>query len=244
MATPVYTIDELSCVREKSGTRFELHVPEFRVQKGEMVVIHGSSGCGKSTLLDILGLLLPPTLASRFDFHTALGPAVPVATAAESVRAKVRRSEIGYVLQHGALVPYLTVLGNVELPMRMNGCRDSAAARKLLGRLRIEGQASKLPQFLSGGQRQRVAIARALAVEPPVVLADEPTAAVDELTAYDIVHQLRQLSLDLGTTLVFVTHNLVLARELPARWFTFHIVQPAAGRIVSTCHETAPPTRP
>ena len=243
MSPFVYCISGLACVREKSGARFELKVPDFRVRRGELIVIRGASGCGKSTLLDILGLILPPTTAECFDFHPAGGKRVAAGSVGETVRAALRRSQIGYVLQHGALVPYLTALQNVELPLRLNGCMNNSTAPLMLARLKIEEQADKLPHFLSGGQRQRVAIARALAIEPPVVLADEPTAAVDELTASQIIQQLRQLSQDLGVTLILVTHNLRLASELPARHFSFHLAQRAANHIVSTCHETEPPVR-
>ena len=243
MSSLVYEIAGLTCVREKSGARFDLKVAEFSIQRGDTVVIRGASGCGKSTLLDILGMVLPPSAAECFNFHPDSGGCVQAASADEKTRAELRRSEIGYVLQHGALVPYLTVLENVELPLRLNGCLDTIAAMGMLERLNIGEQAWKIPQYLSGGQRQRVAIARALATEPPVLLADEPTAAVDELTASQIMRQLSQLSRDLGTTLIVVTHNPRLADQLPARHFSFLLSQMAANHIVSTCHETEPPVR-
>lgn len=240
--TYVYDIQDLSRVREKGGSRFTLRVPEFRVQAGEMVAIIGSSGCGKSTLLDLLGLILPPTSSARFIFRTGTGQQVSVDRRASSgMLADLRRSEIGYVLQHGALLPYLNVRQNALLPQQLAGIRDRATVDHMLERLGIASQASKLPQHLSGGQRQRAAIARALSVQPPVVLCDEPTAAVDEITAQEIFRQLKHLSRSLGATLLIVTHNLALVRSEVDRFFTFDIDRVNSGEVLSTCHEIERP---
>lgn len=238
----VYDILDLSRVREKGGSRFTLHVPEFRVRSGEMVAIIGSSGCGKSTLLDMLGLILPPTASRQFLFRTGSGERVGVdRRASAGMLADLRRHEIGYVLQHGALLPFLSVRQNALLPQRLAGIRDRATVDHLLERLGIASQAFKLPQHLSGGQRQRAAIARALSAQPPVVLCDEPTAAVDEVTAHEIFSQLKHLCRSLGATLLIVTHNLDLVREEADRFFTFHIDRPAPAEVISTCHEIERP---
>ena len=234
----VYDIEALTRVREKGGARFTLRVPEFRIRQGEMIAIIGASGCGKSTLLDMLGLILPPTSSARFNFRTGAGQVVGLDRRASSgMLADLRRSEIGYVLQHGALLPFLTVKQNALLPQRLAGVRDRSTVDHLMERLGIGAQASKLPQHLSGGQRQRAAIVRALSAQPPVVLCDEPTAAVDEITARDILEQLRHLSRNLGTTLFIVTHNLELVRGQVDRWFTFQVDRQSGGEVISTCHE-------
>ncbi len=242
MAAPadsfVYDIVDLARVREKGGTRFTLNVPEFRIRAGEMVAIIGSSGCGKSTLLDMLGLILPPTTSERFVFSTGSGERVSVDRRASSgMLADLRRHEIGYVLQHGALLPFLSVRQNALLPQKLAGIRDRATVDHLLEKLGIASQAGKLPQHLSGGQRQRAAIARALSAQPPVVLCDEPTAAVDEITAREIFAQLKYLSHGQGATLLIVTHNLALVRQEVDRFFTFEIDRPSPAEVLSICHE-------
>jgi putative ABC transport system ATP-binding protein len=238
----VYDIEGLTRTREKGGARFTLRVPEFRIRQGESVGIIGASGCGKSTLLDMLGLILPPSSTQHFVFRTGAGEQVLLdrRTSARTL-ADLRRTEIGYVLQHGALLPFLSVRSNVLLPQQLAGISDPGTVNYLLERLGIAAQAHKLPQHLSGGQRQRAAIVRALSSQPPVVLCDEPTAAVDEITARDILQQLRHLSLNVGSTLLFVTHNLDLVRGHMDRWFTFQVDRTAGGEVISTCHELAQP---
>lgn len=234
----VYDIRELSRTREKGGARFTLQVPEFRIRPGEMVAIIGASGCGKSTLLDMLGLILPPTASASFTFTTGEGKPVQVDRHTSAGKlADLRRQEIGYVLQHGALLPYLTVRQNALLPQQLAGVRDRSMVDTLLNCLGIASQAGKLPQHLSGGQRQRAAIARALAAQPPVVLCDEPTAAVDELTAQEIFHHLKTLSRSLSLTMLIVTHNVALVRGEVDRIFTFNVDRAADGHVTSTCHE-------
>ncbi len=241
-APAVYDILSLVRTRAKAGSRFTLQVPRFRVAAGEVVAVMGSSGCGKSTLMDMLGLILPPTSCERFDFRSGSGSVLGVTprTGARAL-ADLRRSDIGYVLQHGALLPFLSVRQNALLPQQMAGIRDPLTVRHLLERLGIGDQAGKLPQHLSGGQRQRAAIARALAVQPPVILCDEPTAAVDEITAREIMAQLTGLSRAFGSTLIIVTHNLEIVRGCADRWFTFSLERPSSAEIVSTCHECDAP---
>jgi putative ABC transport system ATP-binding protein len=155
--------------------------------------------------------------------------------------ADLRRHEIGYVLQHGALLPFLTVRQNAMLPQQLAGIRDRATVDHLLDRLGITTQAGKLPQHLSGGQRQRAAIARALSSQPPVVLCDEPTAAVDEITAQEIFRQLKHLSRSLGITLLIVTHNVDLVRAEADRFFSFQVDRLGPAEVLSTCHEIPRP---
>jgi putative ABC transport system ATP-binding protein len=240
---PIYDIRNLVQEREKAGARFTLHVPDFQVHAGEFIAVIGESGCGKSTLLDLLGFILRPTHCDRFAFRRAGGSIVELGVnAGQSTLATLRRSEIGYVLQQGGLLPFLTVRQNIELPQRINGIRDGTLVHHLLRKLNIEDQRNKLPQHLSGGQRQRVAIARALVHQPPVILSDEPTAAVDELTARDILEHFRSLVRELGVTLVLVTHNLSLVRQAADRFFNFEITRHDENTVVSTCHECDAPS--
>jgi putative ABC transport system ATP-binding protein len=225
--------------RARGGTSFRLRVPELTVRAGEFLAVVGESGCGKSTLLDMLGLVLQPTAAAEFAYRDpATGAARPVAALAEGERAAIRRSMLGYVLQTGGLLPFLDVRDNILLTCRMNGQSGRAAAvDELCARLKISNQLAKMPRHLSGGQRQRVAIARALAHRPPIVLADEPTAAVDKLTAREIRDTFRELTRASGVAVVMVTHDLALIEGVADRRVVFDLHKPSPEETVSTVRE-------
>jgi len=240
----IYQIADRQKRRGTGDQTFTLQVPDFNIGEGEFVVVHGQSGCGKSTLLDILGLVLHPDSDREFTFHPArrdpvsINPSTP-----DSLLTTIRRREIGYILQTGGLLPFLTVRQNIELPRRINGmhsCREEG--EHIARRLDIDSQLGKFPAQLSGGQRQRVAIARALVHYPPVILADEPTAAVDQLTAAGILEHLGDLIRELGVTLVLVTHHVEPVLNLASRFFTFRIERDGSG-ITSICHESTRPAK-
>jgi putative ABC transport system ATP-binding protein len=156
----------------------------------------------------------------------------------ETALASIRQADIGYVLQTGGLLPYLSVRDNILLPCQLNGFKgQEAGIQTLVERLGIADQLTKKPQHLSGGQRQRVAIARALAHRPPLVLADEPTAAVDKPTALEIRNAFRELTLYMGVTLCMVTHDRTLVDETADRTFTFEVTKESASSTCSTCVE-------
>ncbi|MEZ0578606.1 ABC transporter ATP-binding protein [Nocardioides sp. MH1] len=171
--------------------------------------VMGPSGSGKSTFLTCAGGLERPTngtvVVAGQDL-TALG---------EDDRTRARRERIGFVFQSFHLLPYLTAQQNVALPLRLAGRRVTAADRAriaaLLDRVGLEGRHARLPGELSGGQQQRVAIARALATGPAVVLADEPTGALDSHTAGEVLALLRSCVDELAQTVVMVTHDPVAA---------------------------------
>jgi len=186
----------------------------LEVEPGEWVAIMGPSGCGKSTLLHLLGGLDSP------DAGTVVldGEAVTGRSAAR--RAVLRREHVGYVFQQYNLVPHLDVTANIELPQRLIGTSRKAArarASELLGSLDLNDVAHSLPATLSGGQQQRVAIARALANRPALLLADEPTGALDSAAAGQVLDLLRGCH-HAGQTVVMVTHD--------------HHVAAAADRVV------------
>jgi putative ABC transport system ATP-binding protein len=226
-------------VREKAGQRFDLQVPSFIIQPGEFIALVGASGCGKSTLLDMLALVLQPTSAEVFTLHVPCQQeAYQVMTLSEETRAGIRRAEIGYVLQTGGLLPFLTVKENIMLPCRLNGIDDiEHDLHALVQRLGIADQLTKKPQFLSTGQRQRVAIARALVHRPPLVLADEPTAAVDQPTAFDIRDTFRELIQHRGMTLCMVTHDEALVRDAADRMFSFDVSKRSHDATLALCYE-------
>lgn len=219
---------------EKGGTAFDLCIPELVIGAGEFVAFVGDSGCGKTTLLDMLGLVSAPTAAERFEVKFGAKPAVPIVESGESQLAAFRREYLGYVLQFGGLLPFLSVEDNIMLVRRANGMGSRPdEARAIAESLGIEEHWRKKPAFLSGGQRQRVAIARALAHGPAVVLADEPTGAVDKITGGEIGRLLRALSSERGITILFVTHDVTLVAGLAERVFTFELKKRSRGRVES-----------
>ncbi len=232
----IYRLLDLTRTREKGGVVFRLRVPAFSVRRGEMVGLVGPSGCGKSTLLDILGLVLGPDRAGEFSLALdGEGSRIDLLSLPERELARLRRERIGYVLQTGGLLSFLTVRQNILLPGKINRRpgKEEAAAR-LAEQLGILEQFHKKPQHLSGGQRQRAAIARALAPGPPVILADEPTAAVDRLTAAEIWERFRDLSGRQGATLVVVTHDVAMVRSAADRLYGFRVEKTGPESTLST----------
>ena len=162
-------------------------------------------------------MILAPSASETFDFHPQPGETRAIDRiwrARDSDQLSDLRSRyVGYVLQYGGLLPYLTVRRNIELPRELLDIPRDGVAGMLAAKLGIEQQLDKLPAALSVGQRQRAAIARALAHEPPIVIADEPTAAIDPLNAERIIGLLVALTEELGVTLIFATHAHDLVRR-------------------------------
>ncbi len=187
------------------------------MRRGTKLALIGESGSGKSTLLELLAMILMPTTSGEFTFSPAAGDAASDLDAIWQHRGSDELSElrsryIGYVLQHGGLLPYLSVRRNIELPRVLLGLPVDSAAEQLAEKLDIGPQLDKLPSALSVGQRQRAAIGRALAHEPPIVIADEPTAAIDPLNSQRIMALFVELVEALGVTLILATHAHELVR--------------------------------
>lgn len=181
----------------------------FDVKKGELLSIVGPSGSGKSTLLSMIGLLDRPTDGSVFIDD------VEITKAKESEAPRIRREKIGFVFQHFNLLSTLTAMENVDIAMRFNGTSKNKRKERafhLLTKVGLGDRVKHKPSELSGGQQQRVAIARALANEPAILLADEPTGAVDTKTREVIVELLKGLS-EKGQTIIVVTHDMDVARQ-------------------------------
>ncbi len=212
--------------REQGGVAFELHIPKLALYQGQFVAVVGESGCGKSTLLDLLALVSKPTTCSQF-FYYEMRQTTDVKQLwekkEESALAALRRSHFGYVLQTGGLLPFLTVYQNLQLPSKINGYKNNTEIIKLAKRIGIEGLLQKKPQYLSGGQRQRVAILRALTHQPKIILADEPTAAVDKTRARSIVKDFNTLAKESGTTIVMVTHDHALVAPFADVTYSFEL---------------------
>ena len=181
---------------------------DLQVEAGEVVAVLGPSGSGKSTLLHCLGGLTRPDAG---EVHFA-GRRLDVLS--EKERTLLRRSAIGVVFQYGQLVPELSALENVALPLllarRGRGPAEAAAAT-WLERLGVADVAGQRPGQLSGGQQQRVALARAMVTEPRLVVADEPTGALDSLASEQVMELLTSVARESGTTVVLVTHDLRVA---------------------------------
>lgn len=186
---------------------------DLTVEKGEFVALIGPSGSGKSTLMAILGCLDLPTEGS----YTLDGRQVQGLSGGEL--ARIRNEKVGFVFQSYNLLPKASIVRNVELPMLYAGVsrkdrRERAMA--LLEKVGIAEKADKLPATLSGGQRQRVAVARALANEPALLLADEPTGALDSKTGAEVLDLFRELHQQ-GHTLLLVTHDPSIAAQAGRR---------------------------
>lgn len=239
-------VQELLKVRSHSESTFELFVPSFSVQPGKFIAVIGESGCGKSTLLDLLALVSAPSQVRRFEMGFAPHQVVDVGRLWQEGRegelAAVRRTWFGYVLQTGGLLPFLSVRQNVLLPAQAAGRRvDVARLQDLAGRLGVAHCLERKPESLSIGQRQRVAILRALIHQPRLVLADEPTAAVDKARAAAIMDDLFQLAREEGVAVVVVTHDvhLVFQRADAVYSFTVSMISPKTARSVCTLQEGA-----
>ena len=192
------------------------------IDKGEFVAIVGQSGSGKSTAMNIIGCLDVPTSGS---YH--LG-GVDVSTMDDDQQAEIRNKMLGFIFQQYNLVPKLTVLENVELPLLYAGLSGPERRERAVRALERVGLAEKhrnLPSQLSGGQQQRVSIARALAGEPSVILADEPTGALDSRTGREVLGFLQKLNRE-GNTVVLITHDNSIAVKAK------RIVRLQDGRII------------
>ena len=178
----------------------------LRVERGEVVALLGPSGAGKSTLLTAIGLINPPTSG-----QLSIGgiPVMDGPNTLVDVRA-FRRQHLGFVFQKANLIPFLTALQNVQIALQINDVAPARArqrALELLDYLGVADRASNLPNALSGGQQQRVAVARALANHPSLILADEPTAALDSHRGRQVMELFRRVAHERGAGVLVVTHD-------------------------------------
>jgi putative ABC transport system ATP-binding protein len=191
-----------------SSTFTALEEIDLSIEKGEYVAIVGPSGAGKSTLMNIIGCLDTPTegeyILDGLDTRCS-----------DSKLAEIRNKKIGFIFQNYNLLPKLNVLENVELPLFYLGLPNKKVREKAMEALTKVGLETHLrhkPTELSGGQKQRVAIARALVTDPQIILADEPTGALDSKTGREVLNMIKELNRE-GNTIVMITHDKEIAAE-------------------------------
>ncbi|MBM3263078.1 MAG: ABC transporter ATP-binding protein [candidate division Zixibacteria bacterium] len=211
MGEPIVLLKEVSKNYEGKTITPVLHGIDLTVQQGEFTALMGPSGSGKSTLLNLLGLLDRPTSGSILIAGT------DTTSLSDEMRTRFRGETIGFVFQFHHLLPAFTALENVMLPAMAREGHQTPAMRKtaleLLDAVGLSAQAQKIPTEMSGGQQQRVAVARALAMNPRLVLADEPTGNLDTKAGQQVFDLMRHVNASRGITFLIVTHDDRLAHR-------------------------------
>lgn len=195
-------------LRKTYGTTPALDGASFSIHAGEVVAVMGPSGSGKSTLLHCLAGIVPA------DSGTITYQGRDLTELSDSARSTLRRTDFGFVFQFGQLVPELTCLENVALPLRLGGTRRKEAERialEWMERLEVSDVRAQRPGEVSGGQGQRIAVARSLVTSPRVLFADEPTGALDSLNGERVMELLTEAARSAGTAVVLVTHEVRVA---------------------------------
>lgn len=222
---PIIETINVTKVFGQGATRVEaVRGIDLVIEQGEMVALVGPSGSGKSTLLSLLGVIDSPT-SGRVMLE-----GVDTSTLDDTAKTILRRRRIGFVFQSYNLIPTLTAIENVALPLELDGMRAGDAnerARESLLSVDLQDRMDHLPSMMSGGEQQRVAIARALVIEPAIVLADEPTGNLDSVSSSQITTLLRDLVEQRGHTVVLVTHENELAQQVD------RVIQLKDGRVES-----------
>lgn len=213
-------------VRGDRKREVRIEIPEFTIRPKEFVAVIGANGSGKSTLLDMLGLILSPDKAEEFvvngEYPYDLG------SLSRSEKISVRRRCFAYALQSGGLLEFLSIRENIRFSARLKD-KPSAKIDEVAQLLELVDVLDKLPGKTSGGQRQKAAIACALVQEPEIILADEPTSALDPPSAKKLVERFRQLTSEVGASLVMVTHARELVQDCADTIYRFHLEEESSS---------------
>jgi lipoprotein-releasing system ATP-binding protein len=231
MAAEPVVLLEAVCKSYNVGMPVEtevLHGIDLALERGEFCALMGPSGSGKSTLLNIIGLLDRPT-SGRLSIDGRLASGLD-----DKALTRLRGHTIGFIFQYHHLIPAFTALENVMMPMLLDRGRPDAGMRsragELLASVGLTQWRNNLAANMSGGQQQRVAVARALAMQPAVLLADEPTGNLDTVSAQGVFDLMREVNRTQRTTILIVTHNRALAEQCS------RIVEIVDGRITTDQH--------
>ena len=209
------TVQGLKITRGSGDQQHTVVLPHLELAAGQVLAVTGESGCGKSTLLEVLGLLLKPEQVDIFQLGR---PSIDIVDLQlnknETQLAHIRAKHLGFVLQNGGLLPYLNVRDNIQLSRRILGLSaDSERIQQAISTLKLDHLLTKLPSALSIGERQRVACLRAIAHEPQVLLADEPTAALDPHSARLLFKLFLDMVKALQLSALVVSHDWALVKE-------------------------------
>lgn len=225
----ILEVKDVSMFYGKGGNRVTaVDSVSLAAKKHELLLIMGPSGSGKTTLLSIMGCILYPAAGQVIVDGQVVSGGEHTGSSSEKILPDIRKERFGFVFQAFNLFPFLTAIENVEFVLRMKGHERkeiSPAARELLGKVGLEKRTGSYPSDLSGGEKQRVAFARALAGDPPIILADEPTASLDSKTGLEVLGLLKILAEKYGKAVVIVSH------DPKAEAFAHRIVHIEDGRI-------------
>ena len=233
MSRPVLSIAQLALERGRSDQVFRIDVPKLEVFPGDVVAVVGPSGCGKSTLLETIGLLLEARHAEQFliediDINASMSLSPQKR---ETLWARIRQHGLGFVPQTGGLLPFLNVWDNICLPAKLSGASTvDPVVHSLVGRLNLESLLRRMPRELSIGERQRVSFVRALARRPTLLLADEPTAALDPSLAQELFTLIVEIATKEQIATLIVTHEWDLVDRFSLPRLTGHVE--GIGRVV------------
>jgi putative ABC transport system ATP-binding protein len=234
----VYRLKNVIKSRVNGDTGFRLVVSSIEIESGEHIAVVGQSGCGKSTLLDLLALVLQPSDASAFEFTPTPEQSTDLIEVwrrrSQNKLSALRSLYIGYVLQSGGLLPYLSVRENILLSRRLLGMPEDDTVPSLARALGIDRQLDKLPGHLSAGERQRAAFARALAHRPKIIIADEPTASLDPITARRIMAMVMELVKGLGITMIIASHDWAHVYKLDMRSLSHRSYPKEGGAVIES----------
>ncbi|SES84188.1 ABC transporter ATP-binding protein [Thorsellia anophelis] len=215
----ILKIEDLSVTRFDASRKFIVQLPCLELYSGQILALTGQSGSGKSTLLEVLGLILKPDNLARFELNLGKGNELDdlsceILEKNETLLAQIRSQALGFILQTGGLLPFLNVRENIFLTRSQKGLPNQADwITDIMVRLNIKRLADKMPHQLSIGERQRVAFIRAIAHEPLIVLADEPTAALDPYTAETLFVLMQEIAKERQLSILLVSHDWKLIEK-------------------------------